>query len=230
LKRGNYKLIILDPVNAFLGGKIDSYKDTEIRSVLSPLAALAERNDIAVICIMHLNKAQGTNVLMRILGSIGYVGVARTVLFVGEHPTNYQERIIDCVKSNIGKMPPPIAFEIDEGRFNWVGETDAHANDVLNMNVDSDAQSAVGDAEQFLMEELADGERKQQEILKAAKDANISKRTLERAKIKLKVESRLVREQEPRYWAWYLPNNAKNAKVEQLAFLEGDSQVHSQSQ
>ncbi len=223
LRKGNYKLIILDPVNAYLGGSIDSYKDSEIRSVLSPVALMAERHNVAIICIMHLNKSQGANVIYRILGSIGYVGVARTVLFVGEHPVNYQERIIDCVKTNIGNTPVPIAFELDNGKFLWIGETDVGANDVLNAQ-GGEAKSALNDAEHFLREELSDGTRKQKEISKAAEDANISKRTLERAKTKLKVESRFVRLDKQRYWVWELPNNPKNASGEQLAILPPETQ------
>lgn len=80
-------LVIIDPLSAYLG-KPDSYKDAEIRRVLTPLAALAEKHRVAIIGILHLTKASDRRALYRVLGSIGFVAAARNVLAVGPDPDN----------------------------------------------------------------------------------------------------------------------------------------------
>jgi predicted ATP-dependent serine protease len=78
-------LVIVDPLSAYLGRQ-DSYKDAEIRRVLTPLAALAEKHRVAIIGILHLTKDSQRRALYRVLGSVGFVAAARNVLAVGPDP------------------------------------------------------------------------------------------------------------------------------------------------
>ena len=218
----NYKLIIIDPINAYLGGKLDTNSDSKLRSVLAPIAAMAERHNIAVLCVMHLNKSQNTNVLGRVMGSVGYVGLARTVLFLGEHPDNYQQRVIDCVKSNIGELPPPIAFELDGGKFYWVGETDARAEDILNAEQGGSEMNAIDEACEFLQEVLQEGVCKTVQVNKEAKQIGISETSLKRARKKLNIQSsRIGGVAGSGEWELSLPNTTTKT-VEQLDLLSDD--------
>jgi RecA-family ATPase len=61
---GNVKLVIIDPISAYLGGK-DSYKDSEVRSILTPLASLAEKHRVAIVSIAHLGKSEQRKALYR---------------------------------------------------------------------------------------------------------------------------------------------------------------------
>lgn len=186
------------------------------------MAAMAARHNIAVLCVMHLNKSQNTNVLGRVMGSVGYVGLARTVLFLGEHPTNHQQRVIDCVKSNIGELPPPIAFEIDCGKFYWIGETDARAADILNADQGGSELSAVDEACEFLQEVLQEGACKTIQVNKEAKQLGISETSLKRARKKLNIQSsRIGGVAGSGEWELSLPSTFTKA-VEQLDLLNDD--------
>src|SRR5262249_55073954 len=94
-------LVILDPVSAYLGSR-DSYKDAEIRGLLSPLAALAERYRVALLAILHLTKAAQRKLLLRAQGSVAFVAQARIVLAVGEDPDHDGRRLLVPVKNNLG--------------------------------------------------------------------------------------------------------------------------------
>ena len=51
------KLLIIDPLMAFLGR--DANSDQKVRRALAPLKQFAERNNISVLMVRHLNKRGG---------------------------------------------------------------------------------------------------------------------------------------------------------------------------
>ncbi|HBU12928.1 MAG TPA: hypothetical protein DEB31_09475, partial [Clostridiales bacterium] len=59
IKKTGAKLLILDPIQAYLGGSIDMYRANEVRPVIKQISLMAERTGCAVIMIGHINKAQG---------------------------------------------------------------------------------------------------------------------------------------------------------------------------
>jgi putative DNA primase/helicase len=72
----NTKLVIIDPLSAYLGGRIDSHKDAEVRSVLRPLVELAEKCGVAVIGVTHLNKNASGKAVYRAMGSLAFLAAA----------------------------------------------------------------------------------------------------------------------------------------------------------
>lgn len=50
------KLLILDPLQAYLGVEVDMHRANEIRPVFKALAGVAERTGCAVVIIGHMNK------------------------------------------------------------------------------------------------------------------------------------------------------------------------------
>jgi bifunctional DNA primase/polymerase-like protein/AAA domain-containing protein len=101
--------IVIDPLNAYLP-RVDSWKDTAIRGALSPLAALAEQMDLDVLGIMHLNKKSDLTALQRVMGSTGYVAMARAVYLVAKDPDNPDRRLFLCSKMSVAEKPPGLAF------------------------------------------------------------------------------------------------------------------------
>jgi hypothetical protein len=216
-------LVALDPLNAYFGIDRDSYKDTEVRSLLAPLAALAERTDVAVLAVMHLNKAESRAALYRVLGSIGFVAAARGALAVVADPDDVSRRFLGGIKSNLARTPTTLAFRVvssdpldDEAppRVNWepspaVG-VDVEA--LMTASRDRDEPGERQDADVFLHELLAAGPVASKDIFRAAKANGISRRTLFRAKKRLGVPARrtggLAAGGE---WQWSLP--AKSAAV-----------------
>lgn len=139
--RDNPRLVIIDVLNAYLSGKIDSYRDADIRRVLMPLAKIAEETGAAIIGIVHLNKGSSTSVLNRINGSMGYGGTARVVLLAGSDPEDETgaARTLIVSKSNIGAKPAPLAYHISSyetelhscGKIEWDGESELTAANLL---------------------------------------------------------------------------------------------------
>lgn len=199
-------LVVISPLSAYLGKK-DSYKDAEIRGLLTPLAALAERLHVAVIGIMHLTKAQTRRLLLRAQGSIAFVAQARTVLVVGELPDSPGRRVLASIKNNLGPEPPPLAFRIGDAGLTWedaplTGTADALlAGDAMLSRSD---QRERDQASSFLRDMLADGPMASKVLEMDARSNGIATRTLWRAKQDLGVIAERARGQTGA-WYWMLP-------------------------
>ena len=201
LATGGYRLVVIDPINAYLGGKVNTNNDADIRSILTPLAQLAAKYGVALICIRHLTKSGRDSPLMRGLGSIGYTGAARTVHLVGKNPQNESERVIICIKNNLAPDTPAIAFEITPDRqFHWKGETALTAADLFALAPETDDKTDLDDAKEFLESILADGPKAAGKTIKEARKAGIAERTLRRAREAMGIHPR----KESDSWVWEL--------------------------
>ena len=97
------KLVVIDPIVAFLSGKHDSYRDQDVRLALTPLVEVAQRTGCAVLAVMHLNKRQGVSALYRAGGSIGFVGLARTAMMLAKDRDDPERRVLAQLKNNLAK-------------------------------------------------------------------------------------------------------------------------------
>jgi RecA-family ATPase len=136
IARVEAKLVIFDPLMAFLSSNLDAHRDHHVRRMLAELAALGEDTGAAVVVIRHLHKGSGTNPLYRGGGSIGIVGAARSAFLVAKHPEDDQRRVLASQKSNLAEAPPSLAFALAEAsngavRVEWKGETPLKANALL---------------------------------------------------------------------------------------------------
>jgi len=206
-ERPDTTLVILDPVSAYLGSK-DSYKDAEIRGLLSPLAALAERFDVALLAILHLTKAAQRKLLLRAQGSIAFVAQARVVLAVGEDPEHEGRRLLVSVKNNLGPPAAALAFRITDDGLTWeAGAVEGTAEQLLVADdVETRSKRRERDeAATFLRHILRDGPVGARQIAADATANGISRSTLWRAKSDLGIAAERSRTVEgntgPRYWA-----------------------------
>jgi RecA-family ATPase len=196
VKHVEAKLIVIDPLMAYLPAETNSYRDQDVRRSLAPLAALAAELDVSILVIRHLNKTSGNNPVYRGGGSIGIIGAARSGLMVAKDPDDDSKCVLSVAKSNLAKLPASLAYEINSNAaevpwVNWLGPTQHTAASLLHDQADSEEQrSAVKDAEDFLSDYLKDMPRKSNEVIKASKAAGISEITLRRAKARLKVCSK----------------------------------------
>ena len=193
------KVLILDPVQAYIGANVDMNRANEVRTVLSQLGRIAEQYRCAVILVGHLNKAQGNKSNYRGLGSIDFQAAARSVLVVGRIKDNPQVRVMAQSKSSLAPEGEPIAFELDkENGFSWIGHYDISVDDLLS-GIAKEKKSEQ--AENLILECLSKGKYPQQVLLKKAQVAGISKRVLDEAKKSLGVKST----KEGNGWYWELP-------------------------
>jgi len=202
-------LVIVDPLMAYLPQNVDAHRDQDVRRPLSALRALAERTGAAVVIVRHLNKTPGGSPLYRGGGSIGIVAVARSGLLLAAEPEDStgSARVLASVKSNLAPAPPSLRLRLlsDSGstfaRVCWEGASGHSAASLLAPPATPENRSAVDEAEDFLRELLAGGSVPAKDAERAAKHANVSERTLARARRRLGVVSRKL----PTHWEWALP-------------------------
>lgn len=193
------KVLILDPVQAYIGANVDMNRANEVRTILSQLGRIAEQYRCAVILVSHLNKAQGNKSNYRGLGSIDFQAAARSVLVVGRIKDNLQVRVMAQSKSSLAPEGESIAFELDkENGFRWLGHYDISVDDLLSGIL---KEKKSEQAENLLLEYLSKGKYPQQVLLKKAQAVGISKRVLDEAKKSLGVKST----KEGNGWYWELP-------------------------
>lgn len=132
IKETNAKVIVLDPIQAYLGGDVDMHRANEIRPIMKRLALLAERTGCAVILIGHMNKMGGAKSAYRGLGSIDIRAAVRSVLVVGRVKDEPTLRIVAHDKSNLAPEGKSIAFELkpDTG-FAWKGYCETTVDELL---------------------------------------------------------------------------------------------------
>lgn len=108
------RLIILDPIQAYIGATVDMHRANEIRPVLKHLGIIAEKHNCAIILIGHMNKASGSKSTYRGLGSIDIQATARSVLLVARLRDKPNIRIMAHDKSSLAPTGDAIGFEMTE--------------------------------------------------------------------------------------------------------------------
>lgn len=127
------RLVVLDPIQGFLGAEVDMHRANEIRPLMKRVAVLAEKYRCAIILIGHMNKNSNGKSSYRGLGSIDFQAAARSVLIVGRIKDEPEIRVVCHVKSSLAPEGKSIAFRLDkETGFEWIGEYDISADDLLS--------------------------------------------------------------------------------------------------
>jgi hypothetical protein len=216
------KLVVLDPVVATLGRETHYNNDQEMRRALAPLAVSADRLEVAVILVRHLNKSGLANAKYRGGGSIGIIGACRAAFLFANAPGEESVFVLAPVKGNLWRLKPPsMEYAIKESNtliegiddpppvVEWRGESPYKADVLLAQSSEQPEDvDALADAEDFLNELLKDGPKPAQNVMKEAKSNSIGPGTLKHAKLKLKIKSRRVGGKGAEgSWEWYISNN-----------------------
>lgn len=193
------KLLILDPIQAYLGGGMDMNRANEARDMTKKLGALAEKYKCAIVLIGHMNKASGNKAAYRGMGSIDFFAVARSVLLVGRIEGEPNVRAVVQIKNNLAAFGHPKAFALSEAGFRWLGDYDITADEILGGIAPK--ANKLEQAKQ-LLRELAETSNAVQsnEIFDMAEEQGISKRTLESAKKELGIRAKKINNS----WYWEL--------------------------
>ena len=208
IRQNGARLIILDPIQAYVGEKTDMNKANEIRPIFRRLAEVAERTACAVILIGHLNKAAGGQSAYRGLGSIDFRAAARSVLLIGRVKREPNIRVIVHDKSSLAPEGKPVAFCLDpETGFSWIGEYDITADELLS-GAGGNTATKTEQAETLILDLLADeNEMTSEEVMKAAAEVGISERTLKTARRNL--ETRIEVKRRGNQWYYRLKSAAQ---------------------
>ncbi|MGL6200453.1 MAG: AAA family ATPase [Lachnospiraceae bacterium] len=190
------KLLILDPIQAYLGNGIDMNRANEARDMTKKLGQLAERTGCAIVLIGHMNKAGGSKAAYRGIGSIDFFAVARSVLLVARVTEQEQIRVVAQIKNNLAEEGKPVAFERCKDGFRWIGRYDITVDELLGGYSKS---NKLQQAKQYIKGLYGTVKAiSSKEIEQKAKAMGISKRTLDMAKHELQIPSR--REGDGWYW------------------------------
>ena len=181
------RMVVLDPIQGFLGTDVDMHRANEIRPLMKRVAVLAEKYHCAIILIGHMNKNSNGKSSYRGLGSIDFQAAARSVLIVGRLKDEPETRVMCHVKSSLAPEGKSVAFRLDkETGFQWIGEYDISADDLLS----GDARGQKSRiAKEFLLDILADGGMAQKKIEEEASKQGIKKKILRNAKQELEIDS-----------------------------------------
>lgn len=182
------RLVVLDPIQGFIGERVDMHRANEVRPLMKHAASLAEKYNCAFILIGHMNKYSQGKVAYRGLGSIDFMASTRSTLVIGRVKDEPEVRVVCQTKNSLAPEGPPIAFKLDpEDGFSWIGEYEIDAESLLSGG--GGKGKKVKEAVIFLKEILSDNPVAQTEIIELATEKGIKESTLKNAKRDLNVKS-----------------------------------------
>jgi hypothetical protein len=187
LRETGARLVVVDPLLAFLSSRLCTANDQMARQALDPLARVAEEMQAAMLLVRHLTKrSRGERALYRGSGSIAFIGAARMAYLVGPAPTDEDLHVLACTKCNLAVSPSSLGFRIaggDEGPpvVSWVGEVEVSADDLV-LSAGLVRGQALTRARAFVEEQLRNGPCASEELGRRAREAGIAPITLRRAK------------------------------------------------
>ena len=188
------RLLLIDPLAAFLDATVNSWNNQQVRRALTPLAKTAESTDAAVLVLDHLSKASGRAAIYRGNGSIGMNAAARSVLLVGKDPQEQETFVLASVKCNLSRKPRSLRYRTEEAangavRIEWLGECDTNA-DELGVEEGPATDSKLAGCAEWLRQRLNNGSSVLESIVrKEALGQGYSERTYKRARQQAGVKS-----------------------------------------
>lgn len=186
------RLVIIDPISAFMGG-VDTHRNADVRAVLARLSAIASAHNVAVVCVTHLSKASesgGKKAVHRLMGSLAFAAAARMVWMIGKHPDDPDRRVMTLVKSNLAATKTGLAYSIgvwDKApqagpRVLWEETPYTGTADALEDATLAEEESAADEASRFLRELLKGGAVAAAEVMRQVVEAGVSEQTIRRVK------------------------------------------------
>lgn len=210
VKKTQAKLLVIDPINAYLGGKVDNYRDPEVRAALLPFVQIGAEYGLALIGIMHLSKALQTEVLFRIGGSVAFAALPRAVFFVSHDKDDEDRRLFSNAKMSIAKKADTRAFRITPAlTLEWEpGVVDISAADALREEPEEQREAKKSKAADWLKGYLVGGTKPQRDVAQAAKGEGFSRSALNRAKTFLGIKAKPETDDQGHIkgWLWGLPD------------------------
>lgn len=193
------KLMILDPIQAYLGAKMDMNRANEARDMTKHLGQVAERTGCAIVLIGHMNKNAGGKVAYRGMGSIDFFAVARSVLLVGRVKGQENRRAMIQIKNNLAERGHAKSFVLTDGVFTWKGDYDITEDELAGGFAPKTSKQE--EAKDLLASlSCTTKEAAVSQIQEKARDRGISWRTMEIVKKELQIKSKKVNNA----WYWIL--------------------------
>lgn len=186
------KLVVVDPIPSFVSPETNTYRATEVRGFMQPLALLARELDIAILIVRHLRKGGSDTAIEAGQGSMDFIAAVRSGLMIFRHPVDDQTRVFSHPKSNWTKNGPSLTFEIDSKSgasvptIAWLAELEESADQLLK---GASKVKVVEACAEKICELLALGPMEASEAIDRLINLGFAKRTIDRAKELAKVKA-----------------------------------------
>jgi hypothetical protein len=181
------RLLVLDPIQAFIGQDGDMQSASRMRYTLKKLSDVADKHRCAIVLVGHLNKASGGKNLYRGLGSIDIAAQARSILMVARDKMNSSLRYMFPVKSSLAPEGDAIQFEFTKDKgFGWLGRCEIDVNEFFATGASNNKKEM---AKQNIIMQLQENDMPSNAIFVLMEKMGISKRTVNDAKKELEIES-----------------------------------------
>jgi hypothetical protein len=210
-------LVIIDPLFAYTGGKVDIHRANECRAISAPLAAMAERQGCAILVVRHLTKSSNRTATNAGLGSIDFRAAARSVLLAGANPEDQRRRAVVQTKNNLDALGDALGYKIEGKTFYWTGKSDLTAERLLAAPAGEEVLGERAEATEFLQAALADGSRPAKDIKQEASQLGLSEQMLRTARRRLGVRSHKEGGRfgsKKQLWVWELPTAAEDVTTD----------------
>lgn len=224
--------VVIDPLVSFLGSKVNSWNDHQVRLALAPLRMVAAELRCAMLVIRHLNKGQSEHVRDRSGGSIAFRAFARSALLLGRDPDDPEgedgpRRVLVHSKCNFGPTRATQVFKIeakhlpataeddasDTARLNLVGISNVRSSQLLQ-RMGLEERADQNDVDTFVLELLEGGDWVEATVIdERGKEADFSPAQLSKSRTRLKLKDRIEKTKtgqpgEPGKWQWRLKEQA----------------------
>jgi hypothetical protein len=206
IEKEKLRLIVIDPFETYLGSGRgpDEARTMELVELIS---RMAENTRCGVLLVGGARPPKALAAAVRSELVAGIVTSPAACSKQAEY-----ERALVQVKSNLGPAGRPLRYVIAAGdQFSWSGESAISDAGLLLPEDDPEKRVALREAIEFLRHTLAAGPVPAVKVKQAAKDRDISERTLRRAKHQLGVISDKDGQAK---WDWHLPDLPASAHRE----------------
>jgi len=199
VKKEDAKLVIIDPLAAYLDMGINSWSNQHVRQALKQISTIAENTGVAFLIIDHLNKRSGVRAIQRGSGSMAFNAAVRSVLLVGKMPSVENQCVLASVKCNVAGKPKSLVYkavmhqseDIETVKLEWSGECDLSADDLVGDPSNNSIQGKLDEAMDWLRQRLSDGQGHISKVVQSeAAQQGITEKTYRRALTRLGIASR----------------------------------------
>lgn len=197
-------IVFVDPIVAYIGGKIDINKANETRVFTGGLHQMAMRTGAAIVVVHHSRKGSEGTDYDRAMGSADFNNAVRSVLYTTQAPNG--DRIMKHVKANYAALGPTLGYEFGEKGFEWTGA-------YQETGLKETKQKKGVEVQEGLRLKLANGPVAATQIEQWATKNGYNHRTMVRAKVGL-AESYLVMEEGKQRWYWRLLEQADGVSAD----------------
>lgn len=206
-------MIVIDPITNYLGA-VRMNREEEVRSLLMPLANIAQEFDCCVITVGHTNRRdKEATVMQRIMGAAAFGGVARDVFVFGEDPENDEKyhhifgELRNSTKPALKYHTEAVSTEWGEViRVVWDGEANVDLDQVINPPKQQDKKDSLK-ASEFIRDFCKSGAQPTKVIEDAMKDAGIECKDFAYAARRFCKSRQIKGKGKSAGWEWFLPTS-----------------------